>query len=345
VPTSEAARARRRRWLLPLLAIALGSVLALGTAEMMTRVYLYGAGALWPPTMEGLRQIGVSGMIRTSPDLDIQYELKPNLRGVRYKKVHVTTNSAGWRDREYPVEKPPGTFRTAVIGDSFTMADGIEIEDVYHSLLEERLNAQGGSRRYEFINFGVAGYQLPQYVAVIAKRALAYHPDLILVGFSTNDFIWFEEKAKILFSKPYEVKPLEHPFFQFHFGRWVQTRLEALRFGPAPEGELTLAPVFRVHVDQQLDAMGDIHRRTGIPICVAFLNYYSAGLREVIAAVRAAAARNDLAFVDVSAAFPPQQLRSYFIYRDDGHPNEEAHRAFADVLLGYLLGAGLIPRP
>ena len=320
-------------------------MLALGVAEVMTRVYLYGVAALWPPTMEGIRQIGVSGMIRASPDLDIQYELKPNLRAVRYKTVHVTTNSAGWRDREYTVEKPPGTFRVAVIGDSFTMADGIEIEDVYHSLLEERLNAQGGARRYEFINFGVAGYQLPQYVAVMAKRALAYHPDLILVGFSTNDFVWFEEKAKVLFNKPYEVKPLEHPFFQFHFGRWVRTRIAALRAGPDRQGELPLAPIFRIHVDQQLDAMGDIHRRTRIPICVAFLNYYSAGLREVIAAVRAAAARNDLAFVDVSAAFPPAQSKRYFIYRDDGHPNVDGHRAFADVLFGYLLGAGLIPQP
>ena len=65
----------------------------------------------------------------------------------------------------------------------------------------------------------------------------------------------------------------------------------------------------------------------------------------MIATVRAAAARNDLAFVDVSAAFPSAQSRSYFIYHDDGHPNAEAHREFADVLLGYLLGAGLIPQP
>jgi len=309
VLTTETAGVVRRRWMLPLAAVALGIVLALGLAEAMTRVYLYGVGALWPPTMEGLRQIGVSGMIRRSPDLDIQYELEPNLRAVRYKKVHVTTNAAGWRDREYTLEKPAGTFRVAVIGDSFTMADGIEIEDVYHSIMEERLNAQGGARRYEFLNFGVAGYQLPQYVAVIEKRALAYHPDLVLVGFSTNDFVWFEDQAKILFSKPYEVKPVEHPFFQFHFGRWVRARLEALRSGPDRGGELTLAPIFRTHVDQQLDAMGAIHRRTGIPFCVAFLNYYSAGLREVIAAVRAAAARNDLAFVDVSEAFPPAQSR------------------------------------
>ena len=343
--TSQTAAARRRTWVLALLAVALGTVGALVIAELAVRVYLYGPVALWPPTMEGLRQIGVSGMIRASPDLDIQYELKPNLHGVRYKTVHVTTHSAGWRDKEWALAKPPGTFRTAVIGDSFTMADGIEIEDVYHSLMEDRLNAQKGARTYEFLNFGVAGYQLPQYVAVIEKRALAYQPDLILVGFSTNDFVWFEDQAKILFSKPYQVKPVEHPFFQFHFGRWVKDRIAALRAGPDKGGELSLAPIFRTHIDKELDAMGAIHRRTGIPICVAFLSYYSAGLREVIDAVRAAAARNDLAFVDVSAAFPPAQLRSYFIYRDDGHPNADAHRQFADVLLGYLLGAGLIPQP
>lgn len=343
--TSETAPIRARRWLWAGLAVALGTAVALLVAELAVRVYLYGPGALWPPTMQGIRQIGVSGMIRTSPDLDIQYELKPGLRDVPYKTVHVTTNSAGWRDREYSLEKPLGTFRVAVIGDSFTMADGIEIEDVYHSLLEDRLNAQDSPWRYEFLNFGVAGYQLPQYVAVIEKRALAYHPDLILVGFSTNDFVWFEEQAKKLFSTPYQVKPPEQPFFQFHLGRWVGTQIAAWRAGPGREGELPLAPIFRTHVDQQIDAMGAIHRRTGIPFCIAFLNYYSAGLREVIAAVREAAARNDLAFVDVSAAFPRAQSRRYFIYRDDGHPNVQAHREFADVLLGYLLGARLIPPP
>jgi lysophospholipase L1-like esterase len=343
VPTIETPGPRRFRWWLPVLALGVGCLLALVTGELAVRVYLFGPRALWPPTMNGIHQIGVSGMIRSSPDLDIQYELLPNLRDVRYKEVHVTTNAAGWRDQEYALAKPPGTFRVAVVGDSFTMADGVEIEDVYHSLLEERLNAQGG-RHYEFLNFGVAGYQLPQYVAVIEKRALAWDPDLILVGFSTNDFIWFEEQAKILFSKPYEVKPTEHPFFTFHLGAWVQTRIAALRAGPDRQGEVPLAPMFRAHVDQQLDAMGAIHRRTGIPICVAFVNYYSAGLREVIAAVRAAAERNDLAFIDVSAAFPPVQSKRYFIYRDDGHPNVEGHRAFADVLFGYLLGSGLIPR-
>jgi lysophospholipase L1-like esterase len=345
VPAIETALAVRRRWWLPLAALAFGVGLALVIGELAVRVHLFGPWALWPPTMDGIRPIGVSGMIRASPDLDIQYELLPNLRNVRYKRVHVTTNAAGWRDRDYDLEKPAGVFRTAVIGDSFTMADGIEIDDVYHSLLEERLNAQGGPTRYEFINFGVAGYQLPQYVAVIEKRALAYHPDLVLVGFSTNDFIWFEEQAKVLFNKPYDVKPTEHPFFHFHLGAWVQKQIAAWRAGPDRQGELPLDPRFRTHVDEQLDALGAIHRRTGIPICVAYLNYYSAGLREVIAAVRAAAARNDLAFVDVSAAFPPRQSRRYFIYNDDGHPNVEGHRAFADVLLGYLLGAGLIPRP
>jgi len=239
VQTSGTAPARRT-WVLALLALGIGTVAALVIAELAVRVYLYGPGALWPPTMDGIRQIGVSGMIRASPDLDIQYELKPDLHDVRYKKVHVTTNSAGWRDKEWALAKPPGTFRVAVIGDSFTMADGIEIEDVYHSLMEDRLNAQHGARKYEFLNFGVAGYQLPQYVAVIEKRALAYQPDLILVGFSTNDFVWFEDQAKVLFSKPYEVKPVEHPFFQFHFARWVKDRIAALRAGPDRGGELSI---------------------------------------------------------------------------------------------------------
>lgn len=104
-----------------------------------------------------------------------------------FKMKPIKTNSRGLRDKEYPLEKPPGTYRVAVIGDSFTFGDGVNAEEVYHSILEERLNRLSDSLRFEFINFGLAGYDLLNYLGVVEHKAMAYDPDLILIGFCGNN--------------------------------------------------------------------------------------------------------------------------------------------------------------
>ena len=75
---------------------------------------------------------------------------------------------------------PSGEF---VIGDSFTMGSGVEIEKVYHSVVEEKLNEREDSVRYELINFGVGGYNLLNYSGVLEKKAVLYDPDFIVIGF------------------------------------------------------------------------------------------------------------------------------------------------------------------
>jgi lysophospholipase L1-like esterase len=332
------------RRIVPLaLTVVVSLTVALALCELALRAYLYGVDALWPPVIESIRPIGTAGIIRTSPDLELQYELLPNL-DVRYKKVRLRTNSQGLADEEYRVDKPAHTFRVAVIGDSFTMPDGVALEDAYHSVLEDRFNGLGWPTTVEFVNFGVSGYQLPQYVAMLDKRALAWSPDLILVGFSTNDFIYFDEMAKRLFTTPYVVKPPSHPFFDLCLLQWGRTRLlQLVRDDVWIHGqEVPLAPIFRQHVDTQLTRLGEISRRTGIPLLIAFLAYNSHGYGEVIGALREITAREGLLFFDTSTVFPPDSSTRYWIYPADGHPNRAAHRVFADTLFEHLLGSHLV---
>ena len=69
--------------------------------------------------------------------LNVRVRQKPDLRD-HFKMQPFETNSHGMRDREYSPEKPPNTFRIAVVGDSFTMGSGVAIEDVFHSRIESR---------------------------------------------------------------------------------------------------------------------------------------------------------------------------------------------------------------
>lgn len=165
----------------------------------------------------------MSGLIQPSKYPEIVFELKPNLN-TYHKKARFITNAQGLRDKDYGISKSDQSFRVAVIGDSLTMAAGVPVEKAYHSLLEERFGRDYPEKEIEFINFEVGGYNLRQYAAVIQYKALAYYPDLILIGFcAVNDFSESKKyKSFLRAAKPYQVKLVGWPFFESRFILEVQ---------------------------------------------------------------------------------------------------------------------------
>ena len=68
--------------------------------------------------------------------------------------VPISINSDGLIDREYPVERVPGTARVAVLGDSMTAGEAAPMGLRFHELWEKRIPPRLG-REAEFLNFGV----------------------------------------------------------------------------------------------------------------------------------------------------------------------------------------------
>ena len=100
--------------------------------------------------------------------------------------VSVTYNSGGWHDIEHSVVKPDGVFRILVLGDSFMEAYSVELQDAFHSRIEELARTAG--RETEVINLGVASYGTLQEYMVFRDIGRLYEPDLVLLGFFvTND--------------------------------------------------------------------------------------------------------------------------------------------------------------
>jgi hypothetical protein len=103
--------------------------------------------------------------------------------------VPVRTNALGFRDnRNYQLEKRPGTFRILVLGDSVTFGHGSVYEHTYPLLLEQRLKAWKPSVDWQVWNLGVPGYNTSQELAYLLEVGSAYRPDLVVVGFFGNDF-------------------------------------------------------------------------------------------------------------------------------------------------------------
>ena len=128
-------------------------------------------------------------------DPNLGWKLKPGTSGEWNGEgaSFVQVNSEGLRDREHTKAKPPNTLRVAVLGDSFTEAIHVPVEQTYWSKLERKLgNCQAvkGRKNVEVINFGVQGYSTAQELIMLRKKVWDYSPDIVILAFFIgNDVI------------------------------------------------------------------------------------------------------------------------------------------------------------
>jgi len=124
-PTGSAVKTRPQLRLLfsRLLLVLGGIVIALVIAELCLRL---------------------SGFTYFNPyivDADVGYSLRPGAEGWWQKEGHtyIKINSHGFRDLEHTIEKPTGTFRIAILGDSFAEALQVPLEKTFWSEMEPKL--------------------------------------------------------------------------------------------------------------------------------------------------------------------------------------------------------------
>lgn len=120
-------------------------------------------------------------------DLDgTLYRHLPNLR-VDLGSYTLRTNSLGFRGPEIAREKPPGTFRIVVLGDSVSYGTGVDEEVTFLRRWETSLEQRHPGRAFEVVNTGHPMYDTVQELALLRDEALALQPDLVLLVYVVND--------------------------------------------------------------------------------------------------------------------------------------------------------------
>lgn len=111
----------------------------------------------------------------------------------------ITINRAGQRDVNHSLKKPPGTFRIAVLGDSYTEADVVPMHDAFWCVMQQQLRSCPAlvGKRVEAINFGVRDYGTAQELMTLRHRAWQYSPDFVVLAIFTgndirNNFVGLE---------------------------------------------------------------------------------------------------------------------------------------------------------
>jgi len=101
-----------------------------------------------------------------------------------------TSNSFGFRGAAYSKIKPPGVYRIAALGDSFTEGLQVDEENTFCNVLERELNKNAApGRKFEVLNFGVSHYNLAQEYIRMKELAMDFHPDLVIMEARPNSIM------------------------------------------------------------------------------------------------------------------------------------------------------------
>ncbi len=148
----------------------------------------------------GLRLADYNRPLLYAYDLCCGASLRPGAEGWWRKEgeAYIKINSRGLRDREHSVAKPTGTFRIAVLGDSYAEALQLPMKKAFWAIMESRLQESCRPlirKQVEVINFGVSGYGTAQELRTLETKVWAYQPDFILLAFLTGNDIRNNHRA------------------------------------------------------------------------------------------------------------------------------------------------------
>ena len=106
-------------------------------------------------------------------------------------RVRVAVNGAGFRDREHKLDKPDPVYRIAILGDEYSQAPSVALQDTWWWQLEPKLQHcdPRPGKLVEVLNFGVSGYSTAQELVLLQKTVMRYAPDLVLLQFAPGDVL------------------------------------------------------------------------------------------------------------------------------------------------------------
>jgi lysophospholipase L1-like esterase len=267
--------------------------------------------------------------------------------------ITIRNNSLGFRDDEFPVQKPPGEWRAIALGDSFTYGMGVQAKDNWPTVLERSLAAHRGGP-VQVINAGMAcgngARSAAEYAPWLAREGMAFAPDLVILGFCLNDV---SDDVPMLSYVPAKYEPvlwgisrlLDSAVFlrRMHAARAADRRpaLDAILDSPAAKARWQA-------VQEGLRAIAATCASAKVPFVVAVFPMISQldgpyPYERIHAMVGEFCKREGIRCVDLLPAFRGRTDESLWVHGTDQHPNDVGHRWMADGIFAFLREQQLLP--
>ena len=141
----------------------------------------------------------------------------------------VRINALGFDDIERQLERPRGTFRIAVIGDSYTQAPQVSRQEAFPAVIERSLRGcpQRQALDIEVLNFGVGGYGLAQQWMLLRDEIWAYDPQIVIEAVGLyNDIVNCDRHTS--------VSGYIYPYFVADHGRLLPDEITSRQRAPDP---------------------------------------------------------------------------------------------------------------
>ena len=101
--------------------------------------------------------------------------------------IEIRTNSRGIRaNEEIPYEKPAGTKRIVILGDSFAMGYESDLPNTFLARMQQELAAAG--QPVQLVNLAVSGHGNAEELITLQEEGLKYSPDLVLLCWHASDY-------------------------------------------------------------------------------------------------------------------------------------------------------------
>ena len=280
-----------------------------------------------------------------------------------YRNYH--TNSEGFRDSERTLEKPPGTFRIMVVGDSVTFGSGVRnVEDVYPQRLQSILDRAMPSVDIEVINAALKGWSTQQQLDFLTEKGWAYSPDVLVLGYYLNDPETPETKEAVsraaenalILPYPYG-KYLYATSFTFYIATQRLNTLLPSIFGyrfPWKDHDY----IEHIHnaenlVDHRriLERLMDGAAQHKTPMVVLLFPHMFAvrndpyPYQRMHEHVRETAESKGVTVIDLLEPLRASSIEDFTVSQFDGHPNEAVHEVAAEKLFATLEELHLLPSP
>ena len=255
---------------------------------------------------------------------------------VRKWGVEWRTNAQGMRDRSYATDKPAGTFRVALVGDSIGVGWGVNIEQRFESILERDWDARSrraGGPAVEILNYAVPGHSPGQRWHHFSQVGWPMRPDLVICESTEADNGWDERRLRYVLSRGFG---FDSPLF-----RQILTSAGVEPFRNPESYKRVLQPRHREILAGVYRFMANDCQARGVPIIWVLIPRVGrpsdpSGHRAPSEEAQAAGFNY---IVDANDAYEGMDPTSLAVEPDDFHPNPAGHRRLArrlDSALGEL---------
>lgn len=192
-----------RRTLRITLLLLINTLVILIALELLARAALWRSALTDTPAAPPGFGYSTGGYGDLLPNLDVVERLLPA------HPYWLKTNSVGLRNTD-ELNDDPDVFRVLAVGDSFMYGMYVHNPLTFPARLEETLNERLKTR-VQVLNAGMPGYTITDELAYLRDKGLALQPDLVILGFYTNDVFDLYPTMRQYFARPVVMQAAQTP--------------------------------------------------------------------------------------------------------------------------------------